>query len=143
MKFKCTEIECDTDEIQANVPDVLIVDVDIDEQVSEAVTNALGFCHCGFCFEPFLDKPTITRLSRREQNVLNKIAHNSGMDRWFHISADNNGYFVYDLKRLKKMSLIDGIQRLCKGVSNCTNYGLTNNELGIFGNLLIGLLCKL
>lgn len=63
MKFKCTEIDWDTDGEQVDLPSELIVDVlgeEIDQAVSDAVSDATGFCHFGFTFRPFFEDETDT-----------------------------------------------------------------------------------
>lgn len=141
MKFKCTNIQWDTDGEQVDLPSSLIVEVDVDDELCEAVSNATGFCHSGFEFRPFIDFDC-TKLTDDEYNVLNKIASKSKMDCWFWIETDENGEdFILDLENDdERLSLRDGIMQLCDGMTSCSDYELTADELAVFGNLLIKLL---
>lgn len=73
-------------------------------------------------------------LTNEQCNVLEKIAHRSGMDCWFWIDEKNR---IRDLENRRRiMSTAKGITQLREGMTNYTDYGLTDKEIAVFEALL-------
>ena len=63
MIYKVTNIDYDTDSVEVdllktieiNVPDNIEDDYEINEFISDEISNITGWCHKGFCTEPKLN----------------------------------------------------------------------------------------
>ena len=56
MKYLITKIQYDTDGLDIDLPKVLLIDVeddeeDVQEYLSDEISNITGYCHFGFDFE--------------------------------------------------------------------------------------------
>lgn len=80
----------------------------------------------------FMEKPVV--LTGEQADVLDKIAHASGMDGWFSIGEDNT--YIYDFDNNEKLSLKEGIQTLYEGMTSYQDYKMTAAEISVFEGLL-------
>jgi hypothetical protein len=64
MKYQVTDIMYDTDGKKINLPAILVIDVpdgkfdddsDIEQYISDEISNITGFCHTGFSLTPELN----------------------------------------------------------------------------------------
>lgn len=80
----------------------------------------------------FMEKPVV--LTGEQADVLDKIAHASGMDGWFSIGEDNT--YIYDFENNEKLSLKEEIQTLYEGMTSYQDYKMTAAEISVFEGLL-------
>lgn len=80
----------------------------------------------------FMEKPVV--LTGEQADILDKIAHASGMDGWFSIGEDNT--YIYDFENNEKLSLKEGIQTLYEGMTSYQDYKMTAAEISVFEGLL-------
>ena len=80
---------------------------------------------------------TKKRLTREEYDIVDLLATRSRIDSWFEIKTDGNGDdYIYDRADKMKHSLKTGIMLLYQGLTDLSDYDLTDKEKKIFKGLL-------
>lgn len=84
---------------------------------------------------------SVSKLTKQEYDVLNKIATKSKMDCWFLIKESEDGLtdYIMDLEENKEMSLTEGILTLHDGINYPGGYldcELTDVEIDVLSSLL-------
>ena len=119
--------------------------VEDEEREEDELTWACQFI-CDFLYELeeidkqyiLIDKEkTKKRLTREEYDIVDLLAIRSRIDSWFEIKTDDNGDdYVYDRADKMKLSLKTGIMLLYQGLTDLSDYDLTDKEKKIFKGLL-------
>lgn len=136
-------------ELLANCLGWMLEEIHDDERLFRTLKDVIGMTKeelNDFCIESLdelYDADSISELNDEEYRILLKIARNTKMNCWFHLSTDKNGeYFVFDLEDKGIYTIREALLELVEGIVSYELCGLTNDEISVFEGLLTKLQIK-
>lgn len=130
-------------ELLGNCLGWILEEINDDERLFRTLKDVVGMTKeelNDFCIESLdelYDADAISKLDDDEYHVLLKIARNTKMDCWFHLSTNKNGeYFVLDLEDKGLYTIREALLELIEGIVSYELCDLTDKEIATFEELL-------
>lgn len=130
-------------ELLANCLGWMLEEIRDDERLFRTLKDVIGITKeelNDFCIESLdelYDADSVSKLNDEEYRILLKIARNTKMNCWFHLSIDKNGEcFVFDLEDKGIYTIREALLELVEEIVNYELCDLTDEEIQVFEGLL-------